>query len=278
MHVADEEGIRFLQWCLPRLGLQWPGFRKVRRQVYRRLERRIAELGLAGLAGYRSYLERHPAEWPMLDTLCWIPISRFYRDRAVFQQLELAVLPALGRMVVARGVEELRCWSVGCASGEEPYTVALIWKLTVARQFPGLRLRMLGTDVDPAAIERAERGCYPAHSLKELPPALRAQVFRRSPSGLVLADEYREGVEFRVQDVRTTLPDGPFELLLCRNMVFTYFEAELQRQTLRRLVPRLAPGAALIIGAGESLPAGVAGLEPWPGARKVFRRVAADAP
>jgi chemotaxis protein methyltransferase CheR len=137
---------------------------------------------------------------------------------------------------------------------------------------------MLGTDVDPAAIERAERGCYPAHSLKELPPALRAQVFRRSPSGLVLADEYREGVEFRVQDVRTTLPDGPFELLLCRNMVFTYFEAELQRQTLRRLVPRLAPGAALIIGAGESLPAGVAGLEPWPGARKVFRRVAADAP
>jgi chemotaxis protein methyltransferase CheR len=268
---SDPEGVRFLQWCLPRLGLRWRGFRRVRRQVYRRLERRVAELGLTGLDDYRSYLEGHASEWSMLDTLCLIPISRFYRDRAAFQHLQLTVLPELSRMVLAADEDELRCWSLGCASGEEPYTVAIIWKLGVSPRFPGLRLRMLGTDIDRDAIERAERGCYAPYSLKELPPAMRAQAFERSPAGLVLNANYREGVEFRVQDVRTTMPDGPFHLILCRNVVFTYFETELQRRTLRRLIPRLAPGGVLMIGASESLPVGAEGLEPWPGERKVYR-------
>jgi chemotaxis protein methyltransferase CheR len=102
---------------------------------------------------------------------------------------------------------------------------------------------------------------------------MRAQAFRESPAGLVVEDDYRVGVEFGVEDVRTRMPDGPFHLILCRNVVFTYFDAALQRQTLRGIVQRLRSGGALVIGVSESLPDGVEGLEPWPGGRAVYRRL-----
>jgi chemotaxis protein methyltransferase CheR len=90
---ADTSCVEFLQWALPRLGLRWAGFRTVRRQGRRRLD----ALGLADLDAYRAYLEARPEEWAVLEALTPITISRFYRDRAVFQQLERAVLPTLCR-------------------------------------------------------------------------------------------------------------------------------------------------------------------------------------
>jgi len=271
--VADTEGVHFLQWCLPKLRLRWRGFRRVRRQVYRRLEKRMAALGLAELADYQLRLEREPTEWAVLDTICRIPLTRFYRDRAVFEHLERVVLPELGRMAMARGDTEMRGWSLGCASGEEPHTVAIVWRIGVAPRFPRLTLRIVATDCDREAIERARRGCYPAHSLRDLPQTMRAEAFGESSAGLVIEDGYRVGVDFQVQDVRTRMPDGPFHLILCRNVVFTYFDEELQRQILPRIARRLVAGGALVIGASESLPERPAGLEPWPGGHNVYRRL-----
>jgi chemotaxis protein methyltransferase CheR len=93
--MSDAECVAFLQWVLPRLGRSWGGYRKVRRQVCRRIWRRVRELGLESLADYRSHLERDPAEWPRLDALTNVTISRFYRDRAVYDFLQSEVLPAL---------------------------------------------------------------------------------------------------------------------------------------------------------------------------------------
>jgi chemotaxis protein methyltransferase CheR len=118
--IPDAEGVQFLQWCLPRLHLRWPGFRKVRRHVYKRIHRRLQELGLPSVEAYRVYLEDHPSEWATLDPLCWIGISRFYRDRSVFQYVEHEILPQLAQLVFARREGEIRCWSAGCAGGEEP--------------------------------------------------------------------------------------------------------------------------------------------------------------
>lgn len=261
--ITDPEGVHFLQWCLPRLHLSWPGFRKVRRQVYRRLNRRLRELRLPSADAYRDYLENHPGEWALLDTLCWISISRFYRDQRVFQQLEDEILPHLAALMLGGGEAELRCWSGGCSGGEEPYTVAIIWRQRLAAQFPVMRLRIVATDIDPQAIQRAERGCYRASSLKQLPAKWRTQVFVTVGEELCLKDEYRACVTFRVQDIRERAPEGTFHLILCRNLVFTYFDEELQRETLRRLTKSLSPGGALIIGGLESLPEGTWGLEPW---------------
>jgi len=262
--ITDAEGVQFLQWCLPRIYLRWSGFRKVRRQVYKRINQRLLQLGLTSIGAYRVYLEDHPGEWATLDTLCWISISRFYRDVNVFQHLEREILPKLAELARTRGQGgELRCWSAGCCGGEEPYTVAIIWQQRLARRFPTLRLRIIATDIDSWAIHRAERACYHASSLKQLPGDWRAQAFVTIGEELYLKDEFRASVTFAVQDIRERAPEGVFHLILCRNLVFTYFDETLQKETMQNLTEKLAPGGALIVGKLESLPPGPWGLEPW---------------
>jgi chemotaxis protein methyltransferase CheR len=267
--MKDPECVAFLQWALPRLALRWAGYRKVRRQVCRRLQRRLAELGLAGPAGYRDYLDVHPDEWPRLEALCPITISSFYRDRAVWDFLVSAVLPRLAREAAARGRKMLHALSLGCASGEEPYTLMLAWRFAVEPQTPGLTLRVAATDVAAAVLERARLACYGAGSLKLLPARWREQAFERADTRYCLHPEYRRGVEFRRQDIRTTLPEGMFDAILCRNLVFTYFEEALQRRLLSGVLARLAPGGAFVIGRRETLSAETPGLVPWPGAERL---------
>lgn len=268
----DAEGIRFLQWCLPRLGLRWQGFRKVRKLVYKRIARRIQDLGLSGLSAYRAHLDAHADEWAILDGLCRIPISRFYRDRGVFRHLEEEVLPELSTLAVVRGETELGAWSIGCASGEEPYTLAIVWRLGPGRRVPDLRLRILATDVDPDNLARARRGCYSQSSLKDLPPAYLEQAFVPTAQGWRVHEAYRGGVTFAEQDIRRTAPPGRFHLVLCRNTAFTYFDEGHQRDVLRTIVERLVPGGALVIGSVESLPGDVPGLEVWSAKSRVYRR------
>jgi chemotaxis protein methyltransferase CheR len=270
--ISDAEGVQFLQWCLPHLHLRWPGFRKVRRQVYKRIHRRLQELELPSLATYRAYLEKHPGEWPALDTLCQIGISRFYRDRNVFQHLEHEILPHLAQRLLSRGESVLHCWNAGCAGGEEPYTLAIIWRQRLELQFPTLRLRIVATDINSQAIRRAERGCYRASSLKELPPEWCEQAFISINDELCLKDEHRAPVTFVVQDIREQLPEGVFDLILCRNLVFTYFDEGYQTKTIQRLSSRLVPGGVLVIGKVESLPHGTSGIQPWSAGLGVYRK------
>ena len=261
--TSDSENVQFLQWCLPKLHLRWPGFRKVRRQVCKRLHGRLQELGLPTLEAYRAYLEDQPNEWATLETLCWINISRFYRDRSVFEHLTNEILPQLAERVIACRQSEILCWSAGCAGGEEPYTVSIIWRNCLARQFPHLNLRIVATDIDPLAICRAERGCYRASSVKDLPAQWRAQAFVTTADELCLKSEYRTSVTFVLQDIRERVPEGLFHLVLCRNCAFTYFDEALQRKTIERLSGTLVPGGILVIGNLESLPDGAWGLRPW---------------
>src|SRR5687767_9866085 len=104
--MKDAECAGFLQEALPRLGLRWPGFRKVRGLVCKPIGKRLRERGLADLCDYRAYLEAHASEWERLDAFCRIPISRLYRDRAVFAGLEHEVLPVLA---MAKLPQPLRC-------------------------------------------------------------------------------------------------------------------------------------------------------------------------
>jgi chemotaxis protein methyltransferase CheR len=250
--MRDEECVEFLQWALPRLGLRWPGFRKVRRQVCRRIAHRLDELALSGTAAYRDFLESHPEEWTLLDDLCRITISRFWRDRAVFEALRDEVLPALGPVVSA--------WSVGCASGEEPYSLVL------AADAAQVDIEVLATDVDPVLLARARSACYPESSLRDLPERLRSRAFE----GGCLKPKVRERVSFRLHDVRDDPPAGPFDLVLCRNLAFTYFGGELQQAVALRLRQSLRKGGVLVVGIHETPPPGV--FEPWLPVRGIWRR------
>jgi len=273
--MRDTDCVALLEWALPRLGLRWKGFRRVRGQVCKRIARRMRDLGLTEVSAYRERLEKAPAEWLDLDGLCRVTVSRFYRDRALWERLETRWLPVIAEAARDRGARELRVWSAGCASGEEPYTLAVVWERALAGRLPGLALHVLGTDMDAAMVERARRACYPAGSVRELPAAWRDAAFARENGRYRLREEYARHVRFLRRDIRTAMPPGPWHLIFCRNLVFTYFAESLQRTLAERLAARLAPEGMLVLGGHERLPAGVAGLAPVPGGGPfLFKRAA----
>ena len=265
--MTEGDCVDFLRWALPRLGRRWAGYRKVRRQVCKRVQRRRRELGLGGLTEYRDYLEAHGDEWRILDSLTSVTISRFYRDRGFFDALGNDVLPALVRGIAG---QELRVWSAGCASGEEPYTIALIWAYRLSPEFPRMQLRILATDVDHHMLRRAEEACYRPSSLKELPDEWRRQAFVADGDVACLSRSHVQPVTLARHDLRADPPDGPFDLILCRNSAFTYFDEPLQRDICARLAGALRRSGALAVGAHEEVP-GESALEPWPGVRGVYR-------
>jgi len=254
--VKDTECVALLQWALPRLGLRWRGFRQVRRQVCKRIDRRIRTLGVSGPTGYTAYLDTHPAEWAVLDGLCTVSISRFYRDRAVFDYLGNTVLPELAARAATRPDKTVRCWSAGCASGEEPYTLSLIWGQRVRPRHPLVALAVVATDVDTCLLDRARLACYPGSSLRELPQAWIEQAFTPRDDAYCLRDAWKSCVDFRRQDIRSEQPQGLFDLVLCRNLAFTYFDQAVQQSVLGRLTEHVPPGGFLVVGRHESPPHG----------------------
>jgi len=250
--MRDADCTAFLQWALPQLDLHWRGFRKVRHQVCKRVRRRINALGLNGFESYRKCLETDPREWPVLDQCCHVTMSRFFRDRGVFDGLRSSILPAIAERARSEG-RQAHCWSAGCASGEEPYSLRILWRAGVRNAGFGVELSIMATDVDEALLDRARDGCYGQTSLHEVPPELVAQAFAQTGSRFCIRPQYREGVIFLKQNLRSQAPPGPFDLILCRNLAFTYFAPVLRQKTLAMFAERLVPKGFLVVGAHEQV-------------------------
>lgn len=263
--MRDEDCVDFLQWFLPKLGLRWEGYRKVRGQVCKRIGRRMAELEIDRLGSYKGYLQANPEEWDRLAFMCRITISRFYRDHRVFDRLIETVLPELARS----RRPNITCWSAGCASGEEPYTLKICWMERAPASKP---IEIVATDIDPHMLDRARRGCYQRATLKEFPDELIDRAFEASSSDeLCVREEYRNCIRWMQHDIRERTPQGPFDLVLCRNLAFMYFDEEGRRRTLERLLSVLHPGGALIAGKHDRVPESPR-LEPWFEPEKIYRK------
>jgi chemotaxis protein methyltransferase CheR len=175
------------------------------------------------------------------------------------------VVPTLERVAVRDGRERLRAWSAGCASGEEAYTLALLWPA----------IDVLATDVHAPVLERARRARYPASSLRELTAAERERGFVACGGEHAVRPEIAARVAVARHDLRDPPPAAaPFDLVLCRNAAFTYLDAAAQGAALDRLADALVAGGALVLGLHESLPE-TARLAPWPRMRATHRRLAA---
>lgn len=265
--MKDSECVHFLQWSLPQLRMQWPGFRKVRSQVCKRLQRRLDHLHLNNLSDYRRYLEEHREEWVNLDQLCQITISRFYRDKMVFTFLEKEVFPKILHSIKLHGQKEIRIWCAGSGSGEEPYTLALLWAMCFESRFPEIKLSIVATEIKPEMIDRARQACYPFSSIKNLPKSWQQAAFYLNEDQYCLRHEFCNKVSFLCQDLREEAPadndSRRYHLICCRNLAFTYFDTSLQLNILKRLETILDRGGALIIGVHEKLPLENTVLVPW---------------
>ncbi|MCH8083104.1 MAG: chemotaxis protein CheR [Myxococcales bacterium] len=224
----------------------------MRRQVCKRVGRRMAQIEIDSIGAYRSHLESHAEEWAMLDACCRITISRFYRDRGVFEFVCDDVLPMLATAAGQRDEPTLRVLSIGAASGEEPYTAAILWRCTVAHGFPDVALDIVATDCDATMLGRADEGVYAWGSVKELPPQWRERAFEVVGQRFVLKSEFRSGVRFELADIREAALTGVFDLILCRNTMI-YFEPKTRRRTVDWLLDLLSPDGLLLLGHSENL-------------------------
>jgi len=231
----------------------------------------MRDLGLGSFAAYRARLESDPSEWRAFDECCHITISRFFRDKGIFEAVRRQVLPN----VAARAEHEGRrawAWSAGCASGEEPYTLRLLWDLEVASAYPSVPFSIAASDVDKMMLARARQGCFRPTSLHELPPPLIEQAFDRMDSLYCIKPMHRQGIEFLDQDLRTTMPLHLFDLVLCRYVAFTYFAVTLQKKVLAGILERLRPGGFLVIGTHEQLPHVILELTPVDANGHIFQK------
>jgi chemotaxis protein methyltransferase CheR len=171
------------------------------------------------------------------------------------------VLPGCAAAAARAGRRTVTAWSAGCASGEEPYSLVLVWHFRLAPEHQELELSIIATDSEPAMIERARRACYAAGSLRELPAGWWSSAFTTEDGLMCLRPALRAGVAFRRSDLREETPAGPFDLILCRYMAFTYFDADGQDAAGGRLAAALRPGGWLVVGKREQPPAR-AGLAP----------------
>jgi len=253
--MNSDEGVKFLQWALPELGYSWQGFRKPRGQVLKRIQNRMHELGLSsGFDEYRYYLENHPQEWNRLDSFCYVTISKFFRDRKLWDFLQEEVFQELFR---DDEPAPLRIWSAGCCNGEEPYTIGILIEELPEDVKSARQVSILASDRYSEILKRAKQGRYPSSALKELTNKELENYFDKIENGnedYQIRKEPSRYVEFEVRDIRKSLPDGTFQLVFCRNLVFTYFRKDQRKQFLEKLKPKIKPGGYLVTGSNEQLP------------------------
>jgi len=270
--MEDDVCVRFLQWLLPQLRMRYPGFRKARKQVCKRIQSRIKQLSQSDVKAYQNYLKNHLEEWFIVDKLCRVTISRFYRDKAVLEHISKEVLPELAQAAVASGDTSIRGRSAGCAAGEEAYSLVLMWDRLVGYDFPKLDIQVIATDIDQIMLDRAKNACYSYSSIKALPKEWINIVFSQQEDVFCLDSRLRNTVTFIEQDIRQSLPTDAFHIVFCRNLAFTYFDNTLQLEVLESIRNCLVDGGALIIGGHESLPEGYSGFCQWTDHRAIYRK------
>jgi chemotaxis protein methyltransferase CheR len=254
--MSDQEDILFLQWALPKLGYRWSGFKKPRNQVIKRIHKRISELKLTGgYSEYRAYLERHPEEWKKLDKYLFVTISRFFRDRKLWEFIRDEILKGY---IISPENKTVDIWSAGCCNGEEPYTMAIILDQISKQSGKTIPYSILATDRKTELIDRAKRGIYPEGALKELTSSEKKSCFskqsNRNQSEFKIDERLSNFIEFEIRDIRQSIPDRQFDLIFCRNLVFTYFDTSSQQEFLQRLFPQFKDNGFLVIGNNEKLP------------------------
>lgn len=217
--------------------------------VQRRLQRRLLAVGVKNLTDYLAYCESQVAELDILAKETLISVTEFFRDREAFAALERA-----GAELVARKGQgdELRVWVVGCATGEEAYSVGMVFLELLRQHSSGVRLQIFATDIDNDALTVARRGHYSLSAMAEMPKNYLDRYFQPSGQGYEPAKALRDCVTFARQDITQDPPFLRLELVTCRN-VLIYFNNDLQAKVLSIIRYALNDDGLLFLGRSETV-------------------------
>lgn len=237
----------------------------------RRIERRVAVHGLASVVDYERFLHRNPQELDLLFKEMLIGVTSFFRDPPVWQALKDTVLPAL----LARTAPgtRLRAWVVGCSTGEEAYSLAIVFREAMdAQPDPeAFTLQIFATDLSTDAIALARKGHYPKKIASDIAPARLARFFSTQGDGYSVDKSLRAAVLFAQHDVILDPPFTRLDLLSCRN-VLIYFNAALQRRLVPLFHYSLRPQGVLLLGGSETVGRSLALFAPLDPGTRLYQR------
>lgn len=277
---SSEVLARLSDWATAQFGLRFPPDRW--NELARGMASAALELGISDLEGWAATLADLPPGEQLKTIANHLTISEtyFFRHRETFTALEREIFPTRiaerrqqGRM--------LRIWSAGCASGEEPYSVAILLRQRFA-DFRPEQVAITGTDLNSRVLGRAQRALYSEWSFRDVPDVVKQGWFQRKPNGRhEVGPEIRKMVRF-VQ-LNLAAPHypaefgerGDFDVILCRN-VLMYFSAEWQERIVRRLTEALAPGGWLIVGPCDITAAQSAALVLRQSSPGIYQKVGAE--
>jgi two-component system CheB/CheR fusion protein len=240
--------------------------------VYRRVERRMGLHQIDRIANYVRYLRENPCEAELLFKELLIGVTGFFRDPAVWEELKGKVIPQILAARKDGGV--IRAWTPGCSTGEEAYSLAMVFKEALEKAMPsaGFSLQIFATDLDKDAIEKARTGVYPANIAADVSAERLRRFFAQEERGYRIGKEVRETVVFAPQNVIMDPPFTKIDILICRNLLI-YLTPELQKKLLPLFHYSLNPGGVLFLGSAETIGAFTDLFTPLDGKTRLYRRL-----
>ncbi|HSR99481.1 MAG TPA: chemotaxis protein CheB [Kofleriaceae bacterium] len=217
--------------------------------VARRVQRRVDLLRADNMSAYVEQLLADPDELNTLYQDLLIGVTQFFRDPEAFETLEREVIPQILERVPP--AQELRLWIAGCATGEEAYSLAMLFYEALAARGRSINLKILATDVHPASLEFAGAGVYGDDQLSNMSPERLERFFTRRPSGYQISPELRQLIVFARHNVLKDAPFTKMNFISCRNMLI-YLQPQAQRTVLSLFHFGLSSGGVLFMGASES--------------------------
>jgi chemotaxis protein methyltransferase CheR len=242
--LSDRDFFNLLEY----LNRPWAGFRKVRKGVKKRIRRHMLELGCSTIEQYLVEISR-PKARAACEQCLRVTISRFFRDKQLWQTFQNRILPDLSQHLAP----PLRIWSAGCACGEEAYSLAMVCNALI----PPITPALLATDAQQDGLQRAQEGIYSRGSLKELPDEMQKRYFDVNRKGrhVAIRKHLLPPIHWQEHDLMGDPPEAdPFHLILLRNNLLTYYRGGVLQAALSRILSRLLPGGCFVIGAHERLP------------------------
>ena len=253
---ADDAFVRIREALIQRTGHSY--YADKDRALRDRVRVRTAATGRAAMEDYAALLlgPDGEAEWRALEDEITIGETYFFRYPDHFHALRTRILPNL--LEQRKSTKRLRIWSIGCANGAEPYSVAIVLRELLGALLEDWRISLVGGDISERALALARRARYGKWALRTLGPEQRSRYFTTADDKIwALRSEYRSLVRFERQNILDLLSDAPplqwseFDLILCRNLLI-YFDPEMAQAAIAALRSRLADGGTLLLGHAES--------------------------
>ena len=248
---VKEDGSKFLpllEYLKRSRGFDFSGYKRT--SLMRRIEKRMQMVGVAEYGDYIDYLEVHPDEFGHLFNMILINVTAFFRDPLSWEYISQEVVPRL--LAEKSDTESIRIWSAGCASGEEPYTLAIILAEALGFDEFRKRVKLYATDIDEEALAQARQASYSEREVAGIPGVLLEKYFEKSANRYVFHKDLRRALIFGSHDLLKDAPISRIDLLVCRNTLM-YFNSEVQAQVLQRFHFALNETGCLFLGKAEML-------------------------